>query len=78
MDELKLFGKSNEQIDSLVQTVFTFSEDIGMEFGLKKCEFVTLKKGKLVKFDGIYLPNHELTKEVDDNAYIYLWYFRVG
>ena len=36
MDEVKLFGKSNEQIDSLVQTVFIFSEDIGIEFGLKK------------------------------------------
>ena len=28
MDDLKLFGKSVDQIDSLVQTVFTFSEDI--------------------------------------------------
>ena len=37
MDCLKLFGKNDYQIDSLVQTVFTFSEDIGMEFGLKKC-----------------------------------------
>ena len=31
MDDLKLFGKSVDQIDGLVQTVFTFSEDIGME-----------------------------------------------
>ena len=46
MDDLKLFGKSDDQIDSLVQTVFTFSEDIGMEFSLKKCEVVILKKGK--------------------------------
>ena len=72
MDDLKLFGKSDEQIDSLVQTVFRFSEDIGMEFGLKKCGVVTLKKGKLVKFDGIYLPNHEIMKEVDEKGYTYL------
>ena len=38
------------QIDSLVQTVFRFSEDTGMEFGLRKCGVVTLKKGKLAKF----------------------------
>jgi len=76
MDDLKLFGKNDEQIDSLVQTVFRISEYIGMEFGLKKCGVVTLKKGKLVKFDGIYLPNHEIMKEVER---IYLvWYFRVG
>ena len=49
MDDLKLFGKSDDQIDSLVQILFTFSEDIGMEFGLKKCGVVILKKGKLVK-----------------------------
>ena len=40
MDDLKLFAKSDDQIDSLVQTVFTFSEDTGMEFGLKKCGVV--------------------------------------
>ena len=36
-DDLKLFAKSNDQINSLVNTVYTFSEDIGMEFGIKKC-----------------------------------------
>ena len=35
MDDLKLFGKSYEQTDSLVQTFHTFSVDIGMEFGIK-------------------------------------------
>ena len=72
MDDLKLFGKSQDQIDSLIQTVFIFSEDIGMEFGLKKCGVVILKKGKLVKFDGIHLPNQEIMKEVDENGYTYL------
>ena len=72
MDDLKLFGKSGDQIDSLVQTVFIFSEDIGMEFGLKKCGVIFLKKGKLAKFDGIHLPNQEIMKEVDENGYTFL------
>ena len=59
MDDLKLFGKSQDQIDSLIKTVFIFSEDIGMEFGLKKCGEVILKKQKLVKFDEIDLPIKE-------------------
>ena len=71
MDDLKLFGKSDNQIDILLKTVFTFSEDIGMEFGIKKCGVVILKKGKLVKFDGIQLPNEEIMKEVDENGYTY-------
>ena len=72
MDDLKLFGKSEGQTDSLVQTVFIFSEYIDMEFGLKKCGVVILKKGKLVKFEGIHLPNQELMEEVDKNGYTYL------
>ena len=67
MDDLKLFGKSEDQIDRLVQTVFIFSEDIGM-----KCGVVILKKGKLFTFDEIYLPNQEMMKEVDKNRYTYL------
>ena len=35
MDDLKHFGKSDDQIDSLIQTVLTFI-GISMEFGLKK------------------------------------------
>ena len=31
-----------------------------MEFGLKKCKVVILKKVKLVKFDEIHLPNQEI------------------
>ena len=42
-DDLKLFAKSNDQIDSLVNTLYTFSEDIGMEFGIKKCGVLVLK-----------------------------------
>ena len=72
MDDLKLFGKTDDQIDSLVQTVFTISEDIGMAFGLKKRGVVILKKEKLVKFDGIHLPNQEIMKAADENGYTYL------
>ena len=34
IDDLKLFAKSQDQIDSLVNTVHMFSEGTGMEFGL--------------------------------------------
>ena len=45
MDELKLFGKSEDQIDSLVQTVQLLSKDIRMEFGLKKCSVLSSDRG---------------------------------
>ena len=44
MNDLKLFAKSDDQIDSLVQTVFPLSKDTGMELGLKKCGVNNKKK----------------------------------
>ena len=49
MDNLKLFAKSCEQIDSLVTTVQMFGRDIEMEFGINKCGAVILQRGKSVK-----------------------------
>ena len=40
MDELKV--KSEDQIDSLVQTVQLLSEEIRMEFLLKKCSVLSI------------------------------------
>ena len=49
MDDLKLFAKSKDEIYSLVNTLYTFSEDNGVEFGIKKCRVIVLKRGKLIK-----------------------------
>ena len=57
MDNLKLFLKSEEQMDSLVRTVYVFSSNIGMEFGMKKCGIFTMKREKVVRCEGIKLPN---------------------
>ena len=34
LDDLQLYSQTDKRLDSLVQTVFVFSEDIGMEFGI--------------------------------------------
>ena len=44
MDDLKLFAKSDDQIDSLVNTAYTFREDIGMKFWIKNCGVLVLKQ----------------------------------
>lgn len=56
MDDLELFAKSEEQIDTLVRTFHVFSTDIGMESGMKKCGILTMKRGKVVRCEGIMLP----------------------
>ena len=77
IDDMKLFGKSIDHIDSLVQTVYVFSEDIGMEFGVKKYGILVLKRGKVVKMDGVTLPDGQAIKKIDKNGYRYLGIFEV-
>ena len=72
MDDLKLYGKSNDQIDSLVRTVYLFTSDVGMEFGVKKCGTIVLKRGKMVKCNGIELANGEVIKRITEKGCTYL------
>ena len=72
MDNLKLYAKSEEQTNTLVRTVYVFSNDIGMEFGIKKCGILTLKRGKIIKSEGIKLPDGEVMKQVGQEGYTYL------
>jgi hypothetical protein len=48
MNDLKLTGKSEEQLQKQMHVTRTFSDDIHMEFGLDKCAKIVLKRGKLV------------------------------
>lgn len=53
MDDVKLYGKSEREIDYLVKTVRVFSEDTAMEFGISKCASIIMKRGKVVSREGI-------------------------
>ena len=73
MDDLKLYGKNEKQLDLLVNTVRIFSEDIKMEFGISKCAVLVMKRGKYDKSPGIVLPDGAKIEEVDmDKGYKYL------
>ena len=51
-DNLKLYSLSEKGLDSLVQTVHVFSEDIGIEFRIEKCAMsvgIELPDGKVIK-----------------------------
>ena len=72
MDDLKLYAANEPMLDSLVQTVRIFSNDIRMEFGLDKCGVLVLKRGRVVRSDGIELPNGEKMTEIDLEGYKYL------
>ena len=48
MDDLKLLRT--------VRTVHVFSTDTGMKFGMKKCEILTMKRGKVGRCEGKKAP----------------------
>ena len=73
MDDLKLFGKTERHLETLLSIVEIFSQDIRMEFGISKCGILILKRGKLVHLDGTEVPSGERIKEIDtDQGYKYL------
>ena len=73
MDDLKLYSKSEKALDCLIQTTRIFSEDIGMQFGIDKCAMLVMKKGKIVKSDGIQLPNGKVVISLEEGeSYKYL------
>ena len=73
MDNLKLYSQNEKGLDSLVQTVCVFSEDIGMEFGIEKCAMLVMNKGKIVKSVGMELPDGKVIKSLQKGeSYKYL------
>ena len=72
MDNLKLYPKSERELDSLIQTVRIFSDYVGMVFGLNKCAVLVLKRGKMVQTEGIKLPDGKRMREVKLDGYKYL------
>ena len=72
MDDLKLYARSDDAVDSLVRTVRLFSQEIGMEFGVKKCAVVSIRRGNVVECKGIDLPDGQSIAAVSDDGYKYL------
>ena len=62
MDDLKLYASNKKPLESLIQTVRVFSNDIVMEFPATKCALLIMKKGKMVNSDKIALPNETTIK----------------
>ena len=76
MDDLKLYGRNVNEIDSLIQTVRIFSQDIGMEFGIQKCAMLKIVRRKMVECEGISLQDGEKVRSLEkgqDYRYLQSW-----
>jgi len=47
MDDLKLIGRSEEELRNEIRIIKAISNDINMGFGLEKCARLSLKIGKV-------------------------------
>ena len=73
MDDIKLFAKNKKELETLIHTVRIYSQDIGMEFGIKKCALLVMKSSKRHLTDGIELPNQDKIRTLAENeTYKYL------
>ena len=57
MDDIKLFAKNEKELETLIQTVRIYIQDIGMEFGIEKCAMLVMKSRKRHLTEGVELPN---------------------
>ena len=53
MDNLKRYGKSENEIKGLASNPEVFSQDICMEFGIKKCGVIIVNRGIVKSKNGI-------------------------
>lgn len=49
MDDLKLFAQNEDKLRSLIAVTKEFSDDIQMSFGIDKCAYINVKRGKVVQ-----------------------------
>ena len=57
VDDIKLFTKTEKEMESFIQTIREYSHDIGMEFDIGKCAVFLLKNLNRETMKGIKLPN---------------------
>ena len=73
MDDLKLLGRNDNDLQNEMKIVQTISKDINMKFGLEKCARICLKRGAVQSKMHVVSTFGNDIKELDPRkAYKYL------
>ena len=73
MDDVKLYGKSQQEIESLVHTVNIFFDDLCMQIGVNQCNIVAMGRGCFIQSDGIVLSSGDIIQYLSPvDVYKYL------
>ena len=72
MDNLKLFRKNKDHIDTPVNTVHLLNKDITVGYGFKACSILIFKRVNIYHCEGITLLDKQIMREVEKDGYKYL------
>ena len=73
MVDIKLFTKNKKELETLIQTVRIYSQNIGMEFGIEKCAMLVMKSGKEYMTEEVEQPNQVVIRTLGEKeTYKYL------
>ena len=79
MDDIKLFSRNEKELETLIQSVRIYSQNIRMEFDTEKCAMLFTRSGKGHRTEGIELPNKEKIRKLREKKdYKYLGILEVG
>ena len=59
MNTIKVFAKNEGELETLIQAVRIYSQNIGMEFSIEKCVMQIMRSRKGHMTGGMKLPNQE-------------------
>ena len=57
MDDIKVFEKNEKGLETLIQAIRIYDQDIGIDFGTEKYTMLIIKSEKRETIKGLKLPN---------------------
>lgn len=72
MDDLKIYAANQKQLDAALKLTYQMSTDIAMDFGVKKCQTVTVERGKLIEGPEFQLNPNTKVASMSRDPYKYL------
>ena len=64
MESNKPFVKNEKELETLIENVIIYSQNIGMEFGIEKCTILLMKSGKRHMTEGVKLPSQVVIRSL--------------
>lgn len=74
MDDIKLYSRTEHEMQILIDTTVGFSKDINMSFGFDKCKTIHILKGKIKPGDYIIDEQEKISAMEPHELYKYLGY----